>query len=253
MGAATFEELIAEGAAVPVAGWDFSWFTGRATEERPSWGYHQILAQRMARARAALDIQTGGGEVLAGIPTVPPLLAATESWPPNIGVAAKNLRPLGAHVVAADDEPALPFADAAFDLVVSRHPVTTWWAEIARVLRAGGTFVSQQIGAGQMHELIEAMLGPLPIGPSRRPETAVVQAQTAGLVVVDLRRQALRAEFFDIAAVVYFLRKVIWTVPDFSVDAYRDRLRALHERIRAEGSFVAHGHRFLIEARKPSV
>jgi hypothetical protein len=30
-----FEELVAEGAAVPLEGWDFSWFEGRATEERP--------------------------------------------------------------------------------------------------------------------------------------------------------------------------------------------------------------------------
>ncbi|WP_200834248.1 hypothetical protein [Amycolatopsis alkalitolerans] len=29
------------------------------------------------------------------------LLAATESWPPNLAVAARNLRPLGARVVGA--------------------------------------------------------------------------------------------------------------------------------------------------------
>ncbi|MFC5749293.1 hypothetical protein [Actinomadura rugatobispora] len=35
--------------------------------------------------------------------------------------------------------------------------------------------------------------------------------------------------------VVYFLRKVIWTVPDFTVDHYRE----LHEQIQKNGSFVA--------------
>ena len=30
-----FDDLVAEGAAVPLQGWDFSWFEGRATEERP--------------------------------------------------------------------------------------------------------------------------------------------------------------------------------------------------------------------------
>lgn len=34
-----FDALLAEGEAVPLDGWDFSWFTGRATEERPPWGY----------------------------------------------------------------------------------------------------------------------------------------------------------------------------------------------------------------------
>ncbi len=63
--------------------------------------------------------------------------------------------------------------------------------------------------------------------------------------------QSLRTEFFDIGAVVYFLRKVIWMVPGFTVDQYRDRLRELDELIRREGAFVAHTTRFLIEARKP--
>lgn len=61
----------------------------------------------------------------------------------------------------------------------------------------------------------------------------------------------MRVEFFDIGAVIYFLRKVVWTVPDFTVDAYRERLRELHERIEARGPFVTHSSRVLVEARKP--
>ena len=56
-------------------------------------------------------------------------------------------------------------------------------------------------------------------------------------------------EFFDVAAVIVFLRKVVWTVPGFTVDAYRERLHAMHERIRASGAFVAHSQRFLVEAK----
>jgi hypothetical protein len=40
----TFEQLLAEGGSVPLEGWDFSWFEGRATEERPRWGYSRLLA-----------------------------------------------------------------------------------------------------------------------------------------------------------------------------------------------------------------
>src|SRR5262249_3702026 len=79
-----FERLLAEAGSVPLGGWDFSWFEGRATEERPRWGYSRLLAERMAGAAAALDIQTGGGEVLAQIPHPPGVLVATESWPPNV-------------------------------------------------------------------------------------------------------------------------------------------------------------------------
>jgi hypothetical protein len=55
--APTFEDLVAEGASVPVEGWDFSWFEGRATEERPPWGYSRLLAERMASATAALEMR----------------------------------------------------------------------------------------------------------------------------------------------------------------------------------------------------
>jgi len=249
---ATFGELVAEGAAEPVEGWDFSWFEGRATEERPAWGYSRLLAERMRAATAALDIQTGGGEVLASIPHPPPVLAATESWPPNIEIARRNLRPLRATVSAVADEDDLPFPGGSFDLVVSRHPTVTLWPEIARVLRPGGTYLSQQVGAGSNRELTDFLMGPQPVGQERSPRRARAQAQAAGLTVTDLREQALRAEFFDVGAVVYFLRKVFWTVPGFTVERYRDRLARLHEQIRAEGAFVCHAQRFLIEARTPA-
>ena len=67
-----------------------------------------------------------------------------------------------------------------------------------------------------------------------------------------MRMERLRAEFFDVGAVIYFLRKVVWTVPDFSVDRYRDaaaasctnasRPTAPSSRTRLE---------LLVEARKP--
>ena len=248
-----FEELVGEADSVSVDGWDFSWLAGRATEERPSWGYQRMMGERMAQAAAALDIQTGGGEVLAGVAKLPPLAAATESWPPNIARATTLLHPRGVVVVADSDEPPLPFGDAAFDLVVSRHPVTTWWAEIARVLQPGGTYFSQQVGPRSVGELVEWFVGPQPkvVTGDRNPDHARAAAQAAGLEVTDLRLESLRTEFFDIGAVVYFLRKLIWTVPDFTVEPYYGRLRELHERIRADGRFVTHPTRVLVDARKP--
>lgn len=246
-----FDELIAEADAVSVDGWDFSWLDGRATEERPPWGYQRVMGERMARATAALDIQTGGGEVLAGVPTLAPTTVVTESWPPNIARARQNLEPRGVTVVADRDDPPLPFQDNTFDLVVSRHPVRAWWAEIARVLAPGGTYLSQQVGPASVFELIEFFLGPLNReGDARDPSHARAMAEAAGLEVVDLRSARLRIEFFDIGAVVYFLRKVIWMVPGFTVAEHRRKLRDLHDKITAEGPFVAHSSRFLIEARK---
>ena len=249
----TFEELIAEAASVPVEGWDFCWLDGRATEERPSWGYSRMVVQRLRGSQAALDIQTGGGEVLAGLGRLPPLMVAIEAWPTNLHVAARRLGPLGVLLVAAaNDRPELPFRAETFDLVISRHPVATWWQEIARVLRPGGTFLSQQVGAGTVWELSERFRGPRAPTSGRTPERERSRAEKAGLIVVDTREESLRTVFYDIGAVVYFLRKVIWNVPDFNVERYEKQLASLHREIQERGPFVTYARRFLIEARKPA-
>jgi SAM-dependent methyltransferase len=247
----SFDELLAEGSEAPIQGWDFGWLIGRASEERPSWHYAELLATRYQEVGQAVDLQCGGGELLSRLPALPPLLAATEGWAPNLAIAARRLRPRGAHVVAAPgNQPALPFRDDSFDLVTSRHPTVTWWEEIARILRPGGSYLSQQVGPHSFGELTEYLMGPQPPGSARDPRLAREAAGDARLEVVDLRSERLRVVFYDIGAVVYFLRLVVWIVPDFSVARYRQRLQQLHEQIERDGSFLAHSTRFLIEARK---
>ncbi|QDZ15215.1 class I SAM-dependent methyltransferase [Humibacter ginsenosidimutans] len=251
-----FDSLIAEGEAVPTEGWDFSWFLGRATEERPSWGYARLAARRASGAVGVLDVQTGGGEVFAevlrGADPRPAAVAATEGWHPNVALAREALAPFGGIVVESLEDAPLPFADASFALVLSRHPVVTDFAEIGRVLAPGGTYLSQQIGERSNAELYEFLLGPQPVDDVRTIDRMRERAQSAGLEIVDLREERTRIEFFDIAAVVHFLRKVIWTVPGFTVDAYRDRLREIHEIIRRDGAFVSYSSRILLEARRPT-
>ncbi|MEV7438946.1 methyltransferase domain-containing protein [Streptomyces griseoviridis] len=303
----SFDDLVTEGAAVPTDGWDFSWFEGRAAEARPSWGYARAMAGRLARADAVLDVQTGGGEVLAealthaAVPTTAPdptaapstpdptavpstpaptaapttpgptaprtpstlaapapapapaLVVATEGWGPNVRRATRLLGPLGVAVVASPEDAPLPFADEAFDLVVSRHPVRPHWDEIARVLRPGGRYFAQHVGPASVFELVEFFLGPQPdaVRSARHPDRERADAEAAGLDVVELRAERLRMEFHDIGAVVHFLRKVVWMVPGFTVTEYEERLRALHARIESDGPFVAHSTRHLFDARKP--
>ncbi|MFB2600159.1 class I SAM-dependent methyltransferase [Herbiconiux sp. P17] len=257
---AGFEELLAEGDAVPTAGWDFSWFDGRATEERPSWGYAGLAAERIAAADSVLDIQTGGAEVFAGALAaadsqsgrIPPTVWATEGYAPNLALARERLELFRGEVVQVAEGAPLPFAGERFDLALSRHPQSTDWRDVARVLHRGGTFLTQQVAAGSNRELYEFFLGPQPVDEKteRSLENLVAGARAAGFRVVDALHESTKVEFFDVAAVVYFLRKVLWTVPDFTVERYRDRLAAVHARIQATGSFVSHSERALIEARK---
>lgn len=245
-----YERLVAAAVAEPVEGWDFSWLAGRASEQRPSWGYVRLLADRLGLAEAVLDVQTGGGEVyaeaLARTARVPHRVVAAEGWPPNRTVARRNLAPYRGTVVGVAEDGALPFATASFDLLASRHPTGHRWAEVARLLRPGGTYLSQGVGAGSNRRLYEALLGPQPPTPEPGWRRAAAAATAAGLAVTQLRHETVQLQFDDIGAVVYFLRKVVWTVPDFEVARYEMQLRRLHEQM----PFVSYAHRYLIEARK---
>ncbi len=250
---ASFDALVDEAAAAPVEGWDFSWLDGRATEERPSWGYQRLLRRKLAAASAALDIQTGGGEVLAGAgaESFPRTMVATEGWPPNVARATALLHPLGAALVAVPEDAPLPFADGAFDLVTSRHPATVHWSEIARALAPAGTYFAQHVGSGTNVEISEFFLGPVEPSDGRHHEVEATRAEGVGLEVVQCRNERLRLAFFDVGAMVFFLRKVVWTVPDFTVDRYRRRLRDLHDQIERDGAFHSTMSRTLFEVRKP--
>jgi SAM-dependent methyltransferase len=245
------DELVGEAAAADVSGWGFGWLDGRATEERPPWGYSRLLAARLPQVASALDIDTGGGEILAEIPVLAPRMVVTEGWPPNVEHARRLLSPRGVQVVPVEQGSALPFADASFELVSSRHPVRPDWPEIARVLADDGTYLAQHVGPASAFELIEWFLGSLSRERlARDPDDEAAAARAAGLRIVEIRTAQCRMEFFDVGAVVFILRKCVWWVPDFTVDRYREALVRLDAHIRRHGSFEAHSTRTLIEARR---
>lgn len=247
----SFDELVSEAEAADVTGWGFGWLEGRATEERPPWGYARLLAGRLAGARSALDLDTGGGEVLAEAEVLPPEMVAAESWPPNAERARQRLGPRGVRVVETLPDAPLPFPDGSFELVTSRHPVSPAWQEIARVLQPEGTYFAQHVGPGSALELIEYFYGPLTGSDGRDPRQETSEAEAAGLTLEDLRDARCRMEFFDIGAVVWTLRKCVWWVPDFSVVRYHDTLMRLDAQLRSGEPFVAHSSRHLITLRKP--
>lgn len=245
-----FDELVAEAGAVDVGGWGFDWLEGRATEERPPWGYSLLLAKRLPQVESAVDIDTGGGELIAEIPTLPARMCVTESWSPNARRARDLLAPRGVDVIDTREGHPLPFRDGAFDLVLSRHPVATDWTEIVRILADDGRYLAQHVGPESAFDLVERFLDPSPEQHlSRHPDSEAAAAEAAGLEVLNVQTARCRMEFFDVGAVVYILRKCVWWVPDFDVDRYAAVLRRIDAEIRAAGPLVAHSTRHLIEAR----
>jgi SAM-dependent methyltransferase len=249
-----FADLVSEAEHASIDGWDFSWLDGRATEARPRWGYTGLVVSRLDRTSSLLDVQTGGGEVLAEIlrraERVPNVIAATEGWAPNAVIARDRLATFGGRVAEVAHDSALPFEPGAFELVIARHPVVIRWDEVARVLAPRGIYLAQHVGPGSNRALSDFLMGPQPVSDVRSAARAVTEATAVGLELVELQTASLRLEFYDIGAVVYFLRKVPWTVPSFTVVEYEDGLRALHDHIESDGRFVSYAQRFLIELAK---
>lgn len=246
-----FEDLVSEAESADITGWGFSWLDGRATEERPPWGYSRLLSGRLAQVRSALDIDTGGGEVVAEASALPQRMCVTESWPPNAQRARELLGPRDVEVHETEQGAKLPFPDGSFELVTARHPVSPDWPEIRRVLVPGGRYFAQHVGPASAFELIEFFLGPLPEHrQGRDPHREAAQSEAAGLTVTDLRTARCRMEFFDVGTIVWTLRKCIWWVPDFTLARYRGKLLALDDQIRHQGPFVAHSTRHLVEAQR---
>ena len=246
------EDLIAEAAGADVDGWGFDWLSGRATEERPEWGYSRLLARAVAGADVAIDLDTGGGEVLGGCPRLAREQHVTESWPPNAERVRRRLGPRGVIVHETAPGAPIPLPDGTADLVTSRHPVAPDWPEIVRVLAPGGQYLAQHVGPGSAFELIEAVHGPTTEAQrrGRHPDDEVAAAEAAGLEILERREARLRMEFFDIGAVAWILRKCPWWVPGFGGDTHREQLLEVDRIIRRDGAFVAHSTRHLLRARR---
>ena len=145
-----------------IHGWDFSHIDGRHAEpEELPWDYRQIILEHLAPEMRILDIDTGGGEFLLSLNHPHRNTAATEAYPPNVELCSLTLLPLGIDFRPGDGKKP-PFEDTGFDLVINRHGDFNA-PEIYRILKPGGLFITQQVGAENDRELVELLCGKTPV------------------------------------------------------------------------------------------
>jgi SAM-dependent methyltransferase len=231
-------------------GWDFSTLPG-FHEEEPPWRWRTAVEALAPKSDRVLDLGTGGGEVLSSLlDLLPEGTVATEGWAPNLPVARARLEPLGIEVHAHDAEvpgARLPFPAESFDLVLSRHEAYDA-ADVARVLRPDGAFLTQQVGGDDSHELRDAFGHPAPHAGITL-EAVVHDLVAAGLRVDRSDSFHGRYRFEDVTAVLGYLRRTPWNAPaDLDVDRHRTVLEGLRDAM-AEGPFEATVSRFVVLAR----
>lgn len=241
----------AEEAIAHIHGWDFSHIEDRYTGETDlPWDYRAAILEVLRPEMQILDIDTGGGEFLLSLGHPHGNTAAMENYPPNVALCAEKLLPLGVDFRPGDGNGPLPFPDNRFDLVINRHGAFNP-AEIYRVLKPGGRFITQQVGADNDRELVRLLCGDLPPAfPDQHLSIAVDQFQNAGFSILDAQEAFRPIRFFDVGALTWFARIIQWEYPGFSVDTHFDRLLKAQEVLEAKGSIDGFTHRFFLIAIK---
>ncbi|MBX8636277.1 MAG: hypothetical protein KIS30_09185 [Thermoplasmata archaeon] len=133
-------------------------------------------------------------------------------------------------------------------IIIDRHE-SFKAAEVHRVLKSGGVFITQQVGSGLKSELNDFLGAKVPV-TNWNLSVAKEQLNEAGFTIVEEGQATPRAIFRDIGAVVGYLRIAEWQIDDFDVTTYAEKLRHLDSHIRKNGSFVTRNHLFVLKAVK---
>jgi SAM-dependent methyltransferase len=247
-----FDRLVNDAATMSISGWNTSPMRGRWDPREPPWSFSQLVRERLPRIGAMLDLGTGGGELLSSWVPLPRLTYATEGYGPNLAVARNRLEPLGVRVLPIGPENRIDLPSGSVDLVTCRHEEYDP-GEVYRVLRAGGSFITQQVGARNYLEINER-LGLKP-APATNDVTCArdlaSEVASGGLLVVDQREAVYSDEFRDVGALTWYLRLAPWQAVGFSPDRNREGLRQIHDDILRLGSFRVTSHRILLVADRP--
>ena len=245
--------FLVDDANAPFSGWDFSHITstGRMVEAPLTWSYASILLRELRNTPSLLDIDTGGGEYLSSLQPLPSYTCATEGYIPNVPIARERLEPLGVKVyeTEAKGNNTLPFADNQFDLVINRHGSYSA-REVSRILKPGCQFITQQVGGSNNNDLNLLFNAPLYQYASWQLDYAVQELRDAGWHIVTQKEDHPITRFFDVGAIIYYLKAISWQIANFTVGKYFDKLVEMHNRIQQEHYLDVHSHRFLIVARK---
>ena len=234
-----------------IHGWDFSHIEGRYTEQNElPWNYRKVIGQYLRPEMKVLDIDTGGGEFLLSLNHPHENTAAMENYGPNVALCKEVLLPLGIDFRPGDGKEKLPFADGSFDMVINRHGDFNA-EEIWRVLKPGGLFITQQVGAENDRELVQLLCGETEIPfPEQHLSITTGKFRDAGFTILRGEEFFGPIRFFDVGALVWFARIIQWEFPDFSVDTHLDNLIRAQQLLERNGSIDGSIHRFLLVAQK---
>lgn len=190
-------------------GWDFS--SVRAVRDPAPWDYEDVVLSSGPR-QSVLDIGTGGGELLGH-------MYASVNWENVIALdhsqrmaAAAKTNLGGRAPLVVGDAAAVPARPGWFDLVLDRH-ASVDPGEVARLLRSGGVFITQQVGPRNTQSIFDAfgwgsnwLQFAQDDPPPRRCKDLAGDFRALGCVVERVEEYEVGYAFLDLDSLVFFLK-----------------------------------------------
>ncbi len=230
-------------------GWDFSRLN--YTSEGVKWNFYREVSRKLSADSLWLDLGCGGGEkILRLVPRVQ-LLVGIDYSDTMVETARKNLAASDAanarfFVMDTGD---LQFPDGFFDIVTARHCDFSP-AEAGRVLRSGGTFMTQQVDIDDKANLVELFDRGERAGlESPLGEYYARQLEAHGFKDVELDYYDAD-EYFHSVEDLLFLLKNTPIVPGFGKPGDFELFEKFVQENTTERGIITNAHRSLITARK---
>ena len=208
------------------------------------------MVRRINCSVKLMDMETGGGEFLLSLHHPNKNTAAIEGYPPNVELCNDVLLPLGIDFKEADGSDTLPFADGSFDMITNRYGDYDA-AELRRVLKPSGLFLTRQGGAENDRELVPLLphITEVPY-PKQYLDLRKKELLEHGFEVLESGETHQPIRFFDVGALVWFARIIEWEFIGFSVERCLEQLYKAQEILYKKGVIEGSTHRFYIAAGK---
>jgi SAM-dependent methyltransferase len=235
----------------------------RTDRDPVPWEYEEVVRRYLRPADRVLDVGTGGGERFLRLVVHAAAGVGTDVDPEMVRVARENTPPELARKVTfvLMDDAALGFPDASFDVVLNRHSAVSP-DQVARVLRPGGYFITQQVGGCNTRSVIDAFgWGPASARwaatqertrPPQNPAGLAGPFERAGCAVVVAGEYDVRYFYRDVASLVFHLKAAPWPEP-FDPERHWRPLARFVESHRSLRGIETSEHRTLLVVRKSDV
>jgi SAM-dependent methyltransferase len=240
-------------------GW--GWSRLRVDRDPVPWNYLSVVQGYLTPSTYVLDIGTGGGEKFLELSSYFGRGIGIDRKPEMIRTALENRPPALAERVSFEVMKAqdLKFADGTFEVIINRH-APIFYEEVARVLKPGGYFITQQVGGRNTQNIFDAFgWGSngdywrrffAERGMAFREISALVELfPRAGCGVIAHDEYDVPYYFGDVESLIFWLK---WSpLPeDLDPDRHSKQVTQLIDRYRTPRGIETNEHRELLIVQK---